>query len=120
MLKMFRGFGGATNISDVTADAKMDVYADAIMEYPAWALDAAIKRWARGSCPSDVEESPHFSFPPSPATLRKLVLIEIDLGRRYKTMLSNLVEATSLEDALNPDAKPPTGTAVAPTLRRMP
>lgn len=118
LTKMIRGFGGAADVSDVTADAKMDVYADAIMDLPAWSIDKAVKRWALGACPASIEERPNFNFPPAPATLRKLALDETGIPARHKAMLEKLLAAIPMAEALDPDAKP-TGMQVQPALRRM-
>lgn len=119
MTKMIRGFAGAADISEVSADSKMAVYADAVMDLPAWAIDVAIKRWARGSCPRDIEERPRFAFPPAPATLRALAMLETELPRRNVRMLENLLAAIPMSDALNPDWRAPKTFGVGPALRRM-
>lgn len=106
-------------MSDLVAAAKAEMYADAIDVVPAWALDLAIKRWGRGACTADIEERPNYNFPPSPAALRKMALLELELPRRYIAMLTNLIEAIPMADALDPDWKAPKAFGVGPALRRM-
>lgn len=117
--KMIRGLAGAAEPSPLTSAAKVEMYADAIEDLPAWAIDKAIKRWALGECPVSVEENPNYTWPPSPATLRKMALFELDLPRRYVAMLTRLVEAIPMSDALDPDWKAPKQFGVGPALRRM-
>lgn len=118
LTKLIRGLGGAAEISDIVAAAKIEMYRDAIGDVPAWAIDLAIKRWARGSCPADIEEKPKFAFPPAPATLRGLALLELDLPRRYVSMLTNLIAAVPMMRALDPEPLPKS-FGVGPALRSM-
>lgn len=118
LTKLIRGLAGAAEQSEVVAAAKIDMYADAVEDVPAWAIDKASKRWARGSCPADIEESPKYAFPPAPATLRKLALLELELPRRYVGMLSRLVEAIPMERALDPEPMPASKSGM-PAMRRM-
>lgn len=119
LTKMIRGLAGVAEPSAVTSAAKIEMYADAIEDLPAWSIDKAIKRWAVGECPTSIEESPNYTWPPSPATLRKMAMLELHLPRRYVAMLTNLVDAIPMEDALNPDWKAPKAFGVGPALRRM-
>lgn len=117
LTKMIHGLAGAANQSEVAATSKIEMYADAVDDLPAWAIDKAIKRWGRGSCPTEIEPHPRFSFPPSPAALRALSTLELHLPRRLKTMLENLLVAVPTADAMNPQS--PKAFGVGPALRRM-
>jgi len=118
LTKLIRGLAGAAETSDIVAAAKIEMYADAIEDLPAWAIDAAIKRWACGSCPPEIEEKPKFAFPPAPATLRGLAMLELELPRRYVLMLTRLVDAVPMDRALDPEPLPKS-FGVGPALRRM-
>lgn len=118
LTKVIKGLGGAAEVSDLVAAAKVEMYADQIDVIPAWAIDIAIKRWGAGNCPADIEERPNYNFPPSPAALRKMAMLELDLPRRYVAMLTNLVDAITMERALSPDPMPKE-FGVGPALRRM-
>jgi hypothetical protein len=117
LAKMIHGLGGAANQSETAATAKIEMYADAIEDLPAWAVAEAIKRWARGSCPPEICESPRFEFPPAPAVLRRLAQSDLDLPRRYVEMLRNLLAALPIDEAMNPEPRP--AEPGLPTLRRM-
>lgn len=116
LTKMIRGLAGAEG-SEIAAVAKIEMYADAIEDLPAWSIDKAVRRWGKGDCPRDIVEKPRFEFPPSPAALRALALLDLDLPRRYVRMLSNLVATVPMERALDPEPLP-SSSAVSP-LRRM-
>lgn len=116
--KMVSGLAGPAQTSGIVATSKVEMYADAIEDLPAWAIDKAIKRWARGDCPSDIKESPNFEFPPGPGTLRKMAALELDLPRRYVAMMTNLIGAISMARALDPEPMPK-AFGVGPALRRM-
>ncbi len=116
LTKLINGLAGPAAPSEVAAASKIEMYADAIQDVPAWAIDRAIRRWARGACPPDIEERPKFAFPPAPATLRALALLETSDARRDAKLLTNLLAAEPVEAAMDPTARP--STAVA-SLRRM-
>lgn len=106
LTKMIRGLGGAADMSDLVAAAKVEMYADAIDVVPAWAIDLAIKRWGRGACPVEIEERPNYNFPPSPAALRKMALHEITYPKRDAERLTILLAAIPIERALDPEPLP--------------
>jgi len=117
LTKMIDGLAGPANQSATAASAKIEMYADAIEDLPAWAIDKAIKRWARGECPYSIEESPRYAFPPAPATLRKMALFDIEDLRRNERKLKNLLAALPLERAMDPEPLP--AAPGLPALRRM-
>lgn len=118
LTKMIYGLAGPAQQSELAVNSKIEMYADAIEDLPAWSIDKAIRRWGSGTCPASIEETPKYAFPPAPATLRALATLELEIPRRYQTMLKNLIAAIPMDRALNPDPMP-AGTALAPTLRRM-
>jgi hypothetical protein len=118
LTKLIRGLAGAAEMSDVVAAAKIEMYADAIEDLPAWSIDVAIKRWGKGSCPAEIEERPKYAFPPAPATLRALACLELDAPRRDARKLEGLIAAVPLERALDPEPMPKQ-FGVGPVLRRM-
>lgn len=122
--KIVKGLGGAADVADIVAGAKVENYADAIEDLPAWCIDSAIKRWNRGQCPEWIEKKPNYNFPPAPATLRKMAFLDFGPVRESAGKLRKLVNAEPMADALDPDKLPkPTsagGREFVPALRRMP
>lgn len=121
LTKMILGLAGASKPDDAVVAAKMDMYADAIEGRPAWALDLAIKMWAGGECPRDIEPSPDFRWPPSPATLRRLIDFHLDLPKRMVLKFKNLLAAVTTARAMAPAPLPnaPAPGLALPTMRRM-
>lgn len=118
LTKMIDGLAGPANPTATAQAAKIEMYADAIEDLPAWAIDKAIKRWARGECPYSVEEHPRYAFPPAPATLRAMALFDLEDLRRNEQKLKNVLAAIPLERAMNPEPLPKS-FGVGPALRRM-
>lgn len=118
LTKLIRGLAGAAEVSDVVAAAKIEMYADAIEDLPAWSIDIAVKRWGRGSCPDEIEERPKYAFPPAPATLRALALLELERPRRDAAKLEILLAAIPMDRALDPEPLPKQ-FSVGLALRRM-
>lgn len=106
LTKMIYGLAGSSNPSELVAAAKIEMYADAIEDLPAWAIDLAIKRWARGECPSDIQENPRFDFPPAPAVLRMLALLVMGTIRSNQLKLECLLAAVPIERAVDPTPLP--------------
>lgn len=117
LTKMIRGLAGPAETSAVAAASKIEMYADAVEDLPAWTIDKAIKRWARGECPASIEETPRYAFPPAPATLRSLAREELAGPKRDAELLQRLIAAVPIEEAMDP-ARVPT-TPNLPALRRM-
>lgn len=118
LTKMIEGLAGPANPTATAAAAKIEMYADAIEGLPAWAIDKAIRRWARGECPYSVEEHPRYAFPPAPATLRAMALFDLEDLRRNERKLKNVLAALPLERAMSPEPLPK-AFGVGPALRRM-
>lgn len=102
--KMIRGLAGAAQPSDLVAAAKIEMYADAVEDLPAWSIDAAIKSWNRGECPASICEEPKFEWPPAPAVLRKLALTATEFPSRALVKFANLLRAIPVAKAM--DAAP--------------
>lgn len=120
VLKIIRGLAGASKASDVEATAKMAMYGDAIDDIPAWAIDKAVKRWAKGLCPYSIEEKPDYKWPPAPAVLRKMALFDMEEHSRNIAKLKALLECIPLKRAMDPEPLPvAVGDRSLPTLRRM-
>lgn len=117
LTKMIRGLAGPAKQSDVAANAKVDVYGDAIDDLPAWTVDAALKRWCRAECPQSIEASPEYAFPPSPATLRRMALFDLEGIKRDSRLLENLIAAVPTADAMQKHSRP--SSDKLPALRRM-
>lgn len=106
--KVVRGLAGAANPSEAVVTAKTSLYADGVGELPAWAIDLAIKRWAKGSCPPEIEKDPDFNWPPCPATLSKLAKLELQPLQRDVMALDNLLAAVPTSRAMDPKPLSPT------------
>ena len=104
-------------MSEVVATAKIEMYRDGIEDLPAWAIDRAIKMWARSECPAAIEAKPNYNFPPSPAALRSMAIFYLDRPREDKRKLETLLAAMSIERALDPT--PIEATPTVPSMRRM-
>lgn len=117
LMKLLRGLAGRQG-SEAEGFAKAEMYGDAIEDLPAWAIDKAVKRWARGECPYSVQEKPNYDFPPSPATLRKMALFDMDTPKRDAARIRALLDCIPLERAMDP--KPiPEVRGLLPALQRM-
>lgn len=115
--KLVHGLAGAAQPSELQVSSKMAMYADAVGDLPAWTIALASRRWAQGDCPAEIDPMPRFAFPPSPAALRALALLELAPVKRDVRMLENLLKAVPLERAM--DATPLPSLPCLPTLRRM-
>lgn len=57
--------------SDLSNDARNEVYLDVLEDVPCWAVEAAVKAWFRHDCGSDERGKPHdYKWAPDPGTLR--------------------------------------------------
>lgn len=92
----------AGDLSDAVIDARSEAYEIALEDVPAWAVEAAAKRWIKGDV-SALIDKPNLSFPPSPPQLRALALDEWAKARaalwRYRRLMAGKVErVVALED----------------------
>lgn len=85
----------AGNVSEAVIDARSEAYEIALEDVPAWAVEAAAKRWIKGDV-ATLGDRPNLSFPPSPPQLRALALDEWAKARaalwRYRRLMAGKVE----------------------------
>lgn len=92
----------AGNFSEAVIDARSEAYEIALEDVPAWAVEAAAKRWIKGDVDA-LGDRPNLSFPPSPPQFRALALDEWAKARaalwRYRRLLDAKTErVVPLED----------------------
>jgi len=123
---MLLAFPAVGSSSEAAAQARSDVYDDALSDVPPWALNNAIKRWSRGEVPTDLNlGSLNFNFAPAPAVLRKLAKIEVSPFEAQAYQLRRLLKAIPIERAMDPTPIPDTevkadsGKVVPISVRRM-
>jgi len=92
----------AGNISEAVIDARSEAYEIALEDVPAWAVEAAAKRWIKGDV-AILADRPNLAFPPSPPQLRALALDEWAKARaalwRYRRLMDGKTErVVPLED----------------------
>jgi hypothetical protein len=92
--------GGSS--SETAAEARADMYDDALSDIPPWAIDAAIKRWGKGDVPELKMGTLNFSFAPAPAILRKLCKLELQPFEDQALKLRRVLRAISAERAMDP------------------
>lgn len=126
LTKMLLAFPAAGSSSVEAAQARSDVYDDALGDLPAWAINAAIKRWAKGEVPADLNMGAlNFTFAPSPAILRKLAKVELSPFEGQAAQLRALLKTIPIERAMDqtpiPDSeiKSPSGRVVSLTMKRI-
>lgn len=92
---------GATN--EAAAGAKFDLFDMVLGDVPAWAVAEAVKMWANGRCPPEVEAEPKYAFVPSPASFRGMALEAMRLYQESVADLERLLNAMTIEQAMDPD-----------------
>lgn len=102
--------------SEFVATCEMDLYARAVEDVPAWAIDRAMGMWSKGECPRSIEKEPAYKWPPSPATLHQMALWYMDIPRGDVARLEKLLAALPFERAMDPEPLP---GPVTGSLRRM-
>jgi hypothetical protein len=123
LTKMLLAFPAVGSSSEAAAQARCEVYADAIDDLPPWAIHKAIKRWSRGELPADMGAA-NFSFAPSPAALRKLAKVELGPFEVQAGQLRRLLATMPIERAMDPkplpgpEVKSPSGQVVHIAMRR--
>ncbi len=101
LTKMLLAFPAAGSSSEAAAQARSDIYDDALGDMPPWAINAAIKRWARGEVPADPNMGIlNFTFAPSPAILRKLAKVELGPFELQAAKLRALLKTIPIERAI--------------------
>jgi hypothetical protein len=79
----------------------LSFYQEAVFDIAPWAIDAAIKRWARG----EVKDA-NVDFAPSPGVLRRLCETELEPFKAVMQTLHRLQSAVSIERAMDPTPLP--------------
>jgi hypothetical protein len=117
---MLLAFPAAGSSSEAAAQARSDVYDDALSDIPPWALNAAIKRWSRGEVPADLGLGAlNYSFAPAPAVLRKVAKYELSPFEAQANKLRRLLAAVPVERAMDPAPIEKPATPNAPRLRAL-
>jgi hypothetical protein len=127
LTKMLLAFPAVGSSSEAAAQARSDVYDDALSDIPPWALNNAIKRWSRGEMPYDLPMgSLNFNFAPAPAILRKLAKHELRPFEDQAYKLRRLLKTVPIERAMDPaplpeevEVKSKHGNVIAIGMRRM-
>ena len=110
--------------SEAAAEARADMYEEALSDIPPWAIDAAIKRWGKGDVPELGMGSLNFTFAPASAILRKICKLELQPYEDQALKLTRVLEAISLERAMDPspiapEVKSESGRVVRIGMRRI-
>jgi hypothetical protein len=108
------------NSADETAEARSDMYDDAIEDIPPWALRAAIRRWNRGEVPDLKMGALNFNFAPAPAVLRAICNLELADFKRQQAEIEKLLACVTTEQAMDRNLAPVTASgSLAPVLKPM-
>jgi hypothetical protein len=125
LTKMLLGFPAVGGSSVEAAQARSDIYDDALADIPPWAINNAIKRWARGDIPANFNMGQmNFTFSPAPAVLRKLAMIELGPFESQAIKLKRLLMTIPIERAMDStpipvEAKSETGRVVSIGLKKL-
>lgn len=122
MLTSLMAGSAGPEISDFQASARFDLYELATDDLPPWALAGAIRRWARGDCPAEIEKNPLYKYAPASGTLRKLAELELKPYRQTIDQCNRLLACVSTDDAMagKPRLVAESKSPAAKALRRMP
>jgi hypothetical protein len=103
---MLLGFPAAGSSSEAAAEARSDIYDDAVEDMPPWSIDAAVKRWGKGNVP-DLKLGPlNFNFAPAPAVLRAICQRELEDFDKQAIACERLLSCISAERAMDPKPMP--------------
>jgi hypothetical protein len=97
LTRLLLGYPTAGGGTEKAAEARLGMYQDAVADIAPWALDAAIKKWARGEV-----SNPNVDFAPSPGTLRRLCEVELEPFKTVMRRLKRLQVAVPIERAMDP------------------
>jgi hypothetical protein len=97
LTRLLLGYPTAGGGTEKAAEARLGMYQEAMSDIAPWALDAAIKRWARGEV-----ENVNVDFAPSPGTLRRLCEVELEPFKAVMRRLKRLQSAVPIERAMDP------------------
>jgi hypothetical protein len=80
-----------------SAEARGSAFMEALDDVPAWAVDAARRRWYRGDCGKNSQGLPFdCHWQPAPADLRKVALLELWRVRERINVLKDVLIAEPL------------------------
>jgi hypothetical protein len=85
--------------SDLSNDARNEVYLDVLEDVPCWAVEAAVKAWFRNDCGTDERGKAHdYKWAPDPGTLRKISQREAYKVSARIGQLQRVLDARELVD----------------------
>jgi hypothetical protein len=102
LTKMLLAYPTSGISSDAAADARGDIYDEAVEDIPPWALNAAIKRWVKGDVPDLRLGALNFSFAPAPAVLFAICKLELVDFKAHAIAIEQLLACITLERAMDP------------------
>jgi hypothetical protein len=102
LTKMLLGMPVAGSTSEAAAEARAEMYEEALGDIAPWAIHAAIKRWARGDVPDLNVGRYNFNFAPAPAVLRAICKYELRIFELHAGDLKRLLAAIPIERAMDP------------------
>jgi hypothetical protein len=103
---MLLAYPTSGNSSDAAADARGDIYDDAVEDIPPWALSAAIKRWSKGNVPHLKLGNLNFNFAPGPAVLLAICKLELADFEVQALTIGRLLACVTHERAMDPTPIP--------------
>ncbi len=106
LTRMQLAFPAFGNSSDAAADARGDIYDDAVEDIPPWALSAAIKRWTKGDVPELRLGALNFNFAPGPAVLLAICKLELADFKAQALAIERLLACVTHERAMDPTPIP--------------
>jgi hypothetical protein len=98
---MLLAFPTSGSSSDAAADARGDIYDEAVEDIPPWALSAAIKRWAKGDVPELRLGALNFNFAPGPAVLLAICKLELADFTAQALAIERLLACVTHERAMD-------------------
>lgn len=96
--------------------ARGEAYLVALDDVPPWAISEAIKRWHKGQCGPDH----NYRFAPAPAELREVAMKLIEPAAQTIYHLNLVLNALTIEEAMDPTAIDLVPGLKAPRLRVVP
>ena len=89
----------STSQNEISVEARGEAYLIALDDLPAWAAEAAIRRWYRGECGVNQQGKPYdYHWCPAPAELRHIASVDAHrIGRRIH-ILKQLLLAEPLRE----------------------